>query len=399
MQLQAGQYEFTARINEKYYYGILRPNIIPMDIIENIKLTNINLWKNKRNFVIKSYKYINIQNYNINILDNPELFESYQPYRLTHIAEISYPVVEKIGIPYYDLKGYMTSLGFLTQNDIIYSNRPFISLNESIKPDEPMLNEYENAIVKLKFMAKTIIDVYTFTKGNQLDGKHKSFTSPAVNLTKVNDYYIKGKNGKLIALATGNKITNKLGSEKFSVDKPGNSVDDLDNIDIINKNCIWFFDARFIKYMDGKLDESNNMDYWNDKCINLMDYIEPTNPNSKKLYEYFINDYSALSPEHYEDLKEIVNELCKKLYGNNYESMKDKLCIKFHNFNGCKFKILHMHMGPDSNYYNYEVLNRHNIIRDFKNLLIEHAFFGLSRPNFTFDGMYTSKFCNYMLYI
>ena len=383
-QLQAGQYEFTARIGSKYYYGILRPNMIPKQIIEKIKLTN-------------RYEYIKLRDYEINILEDYELFKKYQPYRLTYIAEINNSIIKNIGIQYYDIKGLVSTFVYYTENDPIYSNHPFISLKKSLKPDDLSLNEYERAILNLKFIARSIIDLYTFIKGNQLKN-NITFNATNVNTSIIDKLKIVGSKGKLTALISKKVITNKLGTEKFQVDPPGTSNDN-NNIDLINKNCIWFFDSRFMKYMENKAAE--NLDYWNDKCINLMDNIGdivPENPDSK-LYNYFLNDYSALTPEHCEDLKEIVNELCIRLYGSDYKVMKNKLCIKFHNFGTYPFKVLHLHMGPDSNYYNYENLNKHNIIRHNKNLLIEDVYFGLNNTNFTFDGMYTSKFSDYYFYI
>ena len=384
VKLQSEQYEFTVRytINEttKYYYGTLKKAFMNFDLINKNIDDRIPFLKN--------------DSFDINLIKLRNNMKNYQPYLLEYLEEITPINVDKLGIPYYDYDGILSTIGLITSSDQIYTNIPYKSLRMSKKPDDESLNNNERELLKLKFMSRTIVDMYLFLKKRPLSSD-KSIQIYA-NTDKLFDYVSKGSNDKLIALSTSNIDTpmlNKLGPEISQVANEyliNNMETDIAKAVKLNKNCIWFFDKRFIDIMDcmikGKYNEQDNL------LINLYE---------NELYKYFLNDYSALNPEYYSDLKEIINELCINLYGYKYDGMKDKLCIKFHNFNACVYKVLHMHMGPESNYYNYEKFNRHNIVREFKNLLAGHTLFCLKEPTFAFDNgkdnMYNSRFGDYYL--
>ena len=384
VKLQSEQYEFTIRytINgtNKYYYGTLKKAFMNFDLINRNINDRISFLKN--------------DNFDINLIKLGDYMKNYQPYLLEYLEEITPNNADKLGIPYYDFDGILSTIGLITVSDPIYTNRPYISLRMSKKPDDENLDNNESELLKLKFMSRTIVDMYLFLKRRPLN-TDRSIKIYA-NTDKLFNYVSKGSNDKLIALSTSNIDTpmlNKLGPEisqianEYLINK---METDIAKAVKLNKNCIWFFDKRFIDIMDcmikGKYNEQDNL------LINLYE---------NDYYKYFLNDYSALTTEHYSDLKEIVNELCINLYGYKYDGMKDKLCIKFHNFNACVYKVLHMHMGPESNYYNYEKFNRHNIVREFKNLLSSHTLFCLKEPTFAFDNgkdnMYNSKFGDYYL--
>ena len=393
VKLQSEQCEFTIRYTNnndnitKYYYGLLRKSMMDSkSIFSNIA---------------QKIPYLNNSEFDISLIKLGKGMESYQPYQLEYLEEITPTNMGKLGIPFFDYDGILSTIGFITSTDKYYTNRPYNSLNMSKKPDDTSLDENELELQKLKYMSRTIVDMYLFLKKTPLKNETGVSIIYYGDIEKINDNIINGSNDKLVALSNTNvrsPILNKLGPERAQVANEiitGPQQEAIANAIELNKNCVWFFDKRFLDSMEIMVKEKyNNQANWKNILVNLY---------KNDAYKYFLNDYSALKPEHYNDLKEIINELCKKLYGDSYDNMKDKLCIKFHNFNSCTYKVLHMHIGPESNYYNYEKFNRHNIMRDFKNLLASHVLFCINSTDFAFDNgkdnIYTTRFGDFQIYV
>jgi hypothetical protein len=166
VKLQSEQCEFTIRYTNntdkttKYYYGLLRKSMMNAD----------NIFPN----IVRRIPYLKNSEFDISLIKLGNGMESYQPYQLEYLEEITPTNIEQFGVPFYDYDGILSSIGLLTSTDKYYTNRPYNSLNMSKKPDDPSLDENERDLLKLKYMSRTIVDMYLFLKQLPLDKEKQS---------------------------------------------------------------------------------------------------------------------------------------------------------------------------------------------------------------------------------
>ena len=418
LKLQSDSYAVTMRIGDRQYYCELSPNMIPTEIIAKLqeiinpvshsKGTSFNTmrsrnrtlgnWRNrnsipntkKNNNRVNSAKTINKTTYfntsymQISVICDA-LFNEYQPYRLSYFTEITFDTVNRFLVPYYDTGNDYSSLGLTTVDSKNVTSRPYMSLQKTSELLKTLdINSIEYTIIRLKFIARTVIDFYLagIKKLKLLLQTNKITLGKQEEISR--DDKLMYSDDKLIsAVRVTQNMSIKLGKEHSSVFDSIYKENDK-NINFIDKNCIFLFNNNFCEL---NLNKDEN---FNDKIIDLL------NDNQ---YNNYLYDYSSLTQKYYNSLINIINKSSLSNYHKSYSELKDIICIKFHNYNSCMFKVLHMHMGPESNYYNYEKFNKHSYVRETKNLLISHTLFGLSNPTFNFDNIYYSRFGEQFIYI